>query len=315
MTRLHGSMRRLLGVLVGLGCVFYLGYLLFSRREAVKHALELDWLTLGLLLSLVCASHLQRVLEFDYMLRRLGVRETLREGFLLTGAALLLNYLPFSAGSVARAMTLRRKHSLSYTSYASALLIASIVNGVVAALTGLAAVLVLPASAATTPLLLVFVVLAGSGALVLCFPAAWAPRGQSRLELRAGDVVRAIALIRHRGAGLVVLAAVSLGKIVLSSLRLWLCFRALGVELSPMKLALLGGAAVLVSLVNLAPGNLGVRELLLGGAWGLIGGSPTLGMAAASLDRAVLLVYTVAAGVPGVVHVRRALARSGESTR
>lgn len=313
MTWLHREGRRVLGVLVGLGCVSYLGYLLLSRRKALEHALELDGPTLALLLVLVCASHLQRVLEFDYMLKRLGVRETLREGFLITGAALLLNYLPFSAGSVARAMTLRRKHSLSYTSYASALLVASIVNGVVAALAGVVAVLALPPSPVTTPLLLLFAALAGSGALVLGFPASWAPSGASRLELRAADVVRAIALIRHRGVGLVLLAAVSLGKVVLSAFRLWLCFRSLGVELSPMKLALLGGAAVLASLLNLAPGNLGVRELLLGGVWGLIGGSPMLGVAAASLDRAVLLAYTLAAGVPGVLHVRRALARSADT--
>ncbi|HLV64221.1 MAG TPA: lysylphosphatidylglycerol synthase domain-containing protein [Polyangiaceae bacterium] len=308
-------LRRPLAAVLGVGCVVYLGRLLWLRREAVVQALDLDAGTLALLLLLVFASHLQRAFEFDYMLKRLGVREPFREGFLVTGAAQLLNYLPFSAGSVARAITLRRKHSLPYSFYLSALLVATIVHAAVAALAGLVSTLALSEGARVLPLVLLFAATVLGGGLVVCFPRAWAPGGRSRVEHRIRDIVEAAALIRHHGAGLAVLATTAFGKMLLNCLRMGVCFRALGVELSAFELVLLGSTAVLTSLVNLAPGNIGLRELLLGGLWGIIGGSPAVGMAAATLDRAVLLVYTVIAGVPGIVHVRRALAATSEPGR
>lgn len=301
-----------LSAVLGLACVAYLGHVLWSRRESLARTLELDWLSLGGLLLLVFASHLQRIVEFDAMLRRLGVRETFRQGFLLTGAVALLNYLPFSAGSVTRALALRRLHALSYTRYTAALMIATIVNAVVAALVASLAVLGLRSGGASegAPLFAFLGVIVALGVLVLVLPESVAPRGQSRVQARLRDLVEALALIRQRG-GLALLTATSLAKLLLNALRMWICFRALGVELSALEVALLGTTIVLGSLVNLAPGNLGVRELLLAGVWGLVSGSPTLGVAAASLDRAVWMAYTLVAGLPGIAHVRVAFTPRG----
>ena len=114
-----GGIARLRGVLalvVGIGCVTYLVHLLWTRRDGIGRALDLDWTTLSVLLGLMFASHVQRAFEVDYMLRRLGVKERLVDGFMLTGAAYLLNYLPFNAGSVARAVTLTRTDVADFSS-------------------------------------------------------------------------------------------------------------------------------------------------------------------------------------------------------
>jgi uncharacterized membrane protein YbhN (UPF0104 family) len=53
------------------------------------------------------------------------------------------------------------------------------------------------------------------------------------------------------------------------------------------------------------PGNLGLREVAMAGVSTLLGSSYEVGIAAASIDRAVLLVYTVISGLPGVYSLRR----------
>jgi hypothetical protein len=52
------------------------------------------------------------------------------------------------------------------------------------------------------------------------------------------------------------------------------------------------------------PGNLGLREVVLSFASAQLGSTQMLGMAAASMDRVVLLAYVIATGVPGLLAIR-----------
>jgi uncharacterized membrane protein YbhN (UPF0104 family) len=215
---------------------------------------------------------------------------------------LLLNYLPFNAGEVVRAVSLRRTRELAYTSYVAALSVSALVNAQVAGVLGLVASLLVMGFFAL-PLGGVFLALALLSTLGLMLPSRLKPQGTSRLsemreQLRAGMALMAT---RH---GLWLLAGISAAKFVLNAVRIELGFRALGQTVSWPNAALLGAASVVASVINLAPGNLGIREFVLGAAAGAAGGSPVLAMAAASLDRAVMLAYTVVAGVPGLIHWR-----------
>lgn len=288
--------------------VGYLARLLWLRRAELWRALELDWGTLALLVLLVHASHLQRSVELNYMYRRLGARERLIDNVMMTGAAMLLNYLPLSAGSVARAVALRQRYGLTYGSYVAALTLAAVMNVGVASVCGLVACLwLLPTTGAVAPFAaLCAALLLGVIAAVLA-PVAWVPQGAALPWRLARRLVERVALIRGRGVGLALLALSSLVKLTLNSLRLWLCFGELGVDLSPRAVMLLGSTALLASIVNLVPNNLGLRELVLGGLAGVVGGSTLIGVAAASLERAVNLGYATVAGLLGLHQTRRVL--------
>ncbi len=306
--RAPSVLRSTVAALLGAVFVGYLTRLLWLRRAELWRALELDWGTLALLVLLVHASHLQRSIELNYMYRRLGAKERLVDNFMMTGAALLLNYLPFSAGSVARAVALRQRYGLSYGSYLAALSLAAVMNVGVASACGLVACLwLLPTNSVVAPFAALCGVLLLGATAALLAPAAWLPRGDLLPWRLARRLVERVAMIRGRGVGLVLLALSSLVKLGLNSLRLWLCFGELGVDLSLLSVMLIGSTALLASIVNLVPSNLGLRELVLGGIAGVIGGSSLIGVAAASLERAVILVYTTVAGLLGLHHTRRVL--------
>jgi hypothetical protein len=302
--------RSVITAFVGLACVLYLGRVLWSRRVMLGRAFDFDLGTIALLAGLVLLSHLLRAAELNFMLRRMRVAERFFDGFMLTGAALLLNYLPLSAGSVARAVALRRRYGLAYSSYVSALTLGALTNAAIASACGLFLCLaVLPRSGAVAPLVALCGIITVGAVSVIFVPASWSPRGSWLVPRMLRRVLERIAFIRGSGVAVIILGGMSAAKLALTSARLWLCFRTLGADLPVLVSGLLGSTSLLTSLVQLAPSNIGLRELVLGALAGVIGRTSIVGVAAASLERAILLGYSVAAGIPGI-HYSRAASRT-----
>jgi uncharacterized membrane protein YbhN (UPF0104 family) len=298
--------RKTLSALLGVGAVGYLARVLWLKRDELGRTLDIGWGTTAVLVTLAALSHLQRSHEVNFMLRRLKVPEPIGEAYLLTGAAALLNYLPLGAGSVGRAVVARRRHALPYTSFVAALTVGAIVNASVAALCGLVASVQLAGTdAKMIPLVIGFGAITLGGLVAVSLPPSLAPRGPSFVARHLRTLAEGLVLIRDRGRGILVLALFSLCKLLLNGARLWLCFKALGVVLGPLTVTLVGSTAILASLVNLAPGNLGLRELLLGAIAAAGGGSATVGMAAASLERAVTFSWAVLSGIPCLLLLKR----------
>lgn len=293
----------LVSLLTGALAIGAIGYVFHSRRAELARVLEFDARVLVPMLLVALAAHLLRAVEYDVLLVRLGVKERFRDGFMLTGAVLLLNYLPFSAGEVVRAVALRRTRDLAYTSYAAALAVGALVNALIAGALGLVASLLVTRSW-QLPLAGVFLTLAVLSTLALVLPSFVPARGTSRSSTLRRQLRDGMALVRTRH-GLWLLAALSCAKFGLNAVRIMLGFGALGQPITWANAALLGAASVVASVINIAPGNVGIREMVLGAAAGAAGGSPVVAMAAASLDRAVMLAYTIVAGVPGLAHFRR----------
>jgi uncharacterized membrane protein YbhN (UPF0104 family) len=251
-------------------------------------------------------AHLQRTYEFTYMLRSLGVREPFFQGFLLTGAGFLLNSLPLNAGLVMRAAVLKRDYALSYTRYLSLVTVNALVNVALAAVLGLGALwfsgsrqppgwLALSAAFAA--------ILVGSVAVV-CWPPNLLPTGQAYVWRRARAFLEGVVELRGNGGRLLWLGVLAAGRTAAAGLRVWICFDAVGVAISPFAAMVLASTSILFTLFNVTPGNLGLRELAMGAVTAALGSSYAVGIAAASIDRVVLLGYTVLSGVPGIWSLR-----------
>lgn len=298
--------KRSLSALLGLAAVGYLARVLWLKRDELDRTFDLGWDAVLVLATLAAMSHLQRFLEVNFMLRRLNARESRYEGYIVTGAALILNYLPLSAGSVGRAVIARRRHGLPYTSFVAVLAVGSIVNATVAALCGFFATLRLASDdPKLIPIVAIFGAIAAGGLVALSLPSSLAPRGSSFVARHLRMLSEGLVMIRDRGRGILVLGVFSAAKLALNTARLWICFKALGIVLAPLTVTLIGSTAILASVVNLAPGNLGLRELLLGATTAAGGGSSAVGMAAASLERAVMFGYALLVGIPCLLLVRR----------
>ena len=298
-------LRGFVGLLLQLACVAYVARVLWRERAELSTAFDLSAGAIISLLALMAVAHVQRAYEFTYMLRRLGVKEPFGEGFLLTGAGFLLNHLPFNAGLVMRATVLKRDHALPYTSYLALVMVNALMNVAMAAVVGLVTVAFTAHGRGTLPLLAAFAAML-VGAVTLAFlPVSWVPEGSHFLWRRLRMLGSGIALLRGNTSNLLLLAALAFTKVVVSAVRVSICFGALHAYLSPLPAALLSSTTIVFSLVNVTPGNLGLREVAMAAVSTVIGSSYQVGMAAASIDRAMLLAYTVVSGLPGLYALRR----------
>jgi uncharacterized membrane protein YbhN (UPF0104 family) len=298
-----------LGIIIAvqLVCVGWVGRSLWSSRLELSDALRVGTLPVLALLGLNALGHVQRTLEFTYTLRRLGVSEPFLEGFLLTGAGLLLNHLPLNAGLVMRAVVLERDYALPYSSYLSMTLVNIIVNVAVAAVIGLTGVCFASFASGEvhwTILVLLSLVLLGC-ALSVCVPHRGVPGGSGRIIGYVRKLADGIELIRGDGRALGVLLGLAIAKTLTMSVRLWLCFSMLNTRLSPVDASMLASIQNLIGLVNITPGNWGLRELLVAAASTELGTRRSIGMAAASIDRLINILYVLASGLPGVFSLRR----------
>jgi uncharacterized membrane protein YbhN (UPF0104 family) len=287
-------------------CIAYVARSLWRDRAELSHALDLSWPAFLALAALLILAHVQRTLEFTYMLARLGVKEPFVDGFWLTSAGYLLNHLPFNAGLIMRAALLKQDHALPYTSYISLTMVSALVNVGVGALVGLLAASTGHVGAREA--ILPFMAFSGIAAVslgLICLPRSFAPRGSGFMARRLRTLIEGLVLIRGNGVGILLLAVLAVTRLAGAAARLWICFGALGASISWFGAALLGWGSVLFTLVNVTPGNLGLREMVLSLVAAELGSTHTIGMAAASMDRVVLLAYIVLVGVPGLHVVRR----------
>jgi uncharacterized membrane protein YbhN (UPF0104 family) len=291
---------------VQLACVAFVAYTLWKDRHELTAAFRLTLSAVLGLVALMLLGHIQRTFEFTYMLRRLGVREPFADGFWLTGAGFLLNHLPLNMGFVMRAVVLRRDHALPYSAYASLTLVNIVTSIAVAASVGLTGVVI--GSGGSRPLNLpVFLGLAGlivGSVLVLWMPVVPPSAGNGFVWRQLRNLAAGVALIRGNGSALFVLVLISLTKVIALGFRLGICFHVLGHSIPAFDLALLAGVQNLMALVNVTPGNLGLREMAVALMTGQTGVSQAIGMAAASIDRVVSIAYMVATGLPGISKLR-----------
>jgi uncharacterized membrane protein YbhN (UPF0104 family) len=303
----RSRLRSVISLVLLVGSVLYVAQVLWEQRGELLHAFDLSPVALVALFALMGVSHAQRTYEFTYMLARLGVREPFVDGFWLTGAGFLLNHLPLNVGLVMRAAVLKRDHALPYASYLSLVMVNALVNLAVAALLGLASVAFTKPfePAVGGPLVAVFVLLLVLATGAMFLPLTRLPVGDGWIGRRLRLLADGISLIRGNGFGVALLGTLAFTKVVGAAFRMWICFRLLGADVSPLTAGLLASATIVFSLVNLTPGNLGLREVAMAAVAALLGSSYAVGMAAASIDRVVLLAYTIATGVPGLSALRR----------
>jgi uncharacterized membrane protein YbhN (UPF0104 family) len=291
--------------LVQLVCVALVARALWSNRDELSSMPHIAAGPFVMLFALNVVGHLQRTLEFTYMLRRLGVREPFGEGFLLTGAGYLLNHLPLNAGFIMRAVVLRRDHALPYSSYVSLTMVNAVVNVGVGALVS-ALVLGLGGSASTSKSAVIAGLLAMvlASLLTLYLPALPFPRTANWFGQQLQKLAQGVRMIRGSGSAIAVLALLALTKMFALTLRFAICWHVLGQPISLRAALLVAVAHNLLAIVNVTPGNLGLRELVISVLSGELGSSRTIGLAAASVERAVSLLYAVLVGLPGVHSLR-----------
>jgi uncharacterized membrane protein YbhN (UPF0104 family) len=286
--------------------VGFVAHYLFANRREIGQLWRLRSTDVALFGVVLAAEMWLRGVEFRYAVRLLGADLSDGESHALSYSTSLFNYAPMNAGTVLRARVLKRARSLTYAHYValmSGLILLSVVGGACLGLLVLA-VERPPVAGGGLLLGLVFTGAIVGSLAVLHLPPAWV-RGRQAAPWRWIEAfLDGWLRLRANPRALALLLALAVAKLLLLSGRFWICFGALQLPVDYLGSVLFAVVTNLLVILSITPGALGVRELLIGMLAAVTSLSFAHGVAAASLDRVLSLVFVAAGAVPSLCYLR-----------
>jgi hypothetical protein len=308
--------RKVLQWAVTVVLILYVIWFLVDRREVFSQRFSGSVWHAVLIGLGVIATWMVNSVQTLLPLRELGVRVGFWENTLLTAAAGFGNYLPMRAGSVMRLHYIKALHGVGYLQYGGILGVRALLLLWGAGAVGMfgCAVLFLSGRPVRLGVFLLFGGILAAGVVPFALPFGRLLPSSGLLGRAAHELTRAIALMhQNRWMTWRYLGLVGIQFSILTG-RLAVAFDAMRQWPTPWSYCLLSPIATILSFVNITPGNLGLREWVIGLVTSGTGIEYAVGIFAASVDRVVSIVLTFAFGGIASVLVAVRLARAGRTS-
>lgn len=279
-----------------------LAYLL-AKPEQFLILKNVSWMSLLFLLFLSCMAILVNAWQFRYLCMIFDIHLKFTEWFGLTVCTSMYNYFtPASGGAVARAVYLKQRHDLPFSEYASLWAgiywVSFFISSLLALVLGLASYS--PADEYYLPIVAVAALLLigtiTAGAVSFFFNLSRIPLPGVRLRNMASTFSSGLARFRKSRRMLLPVCFFCLGFLLLSAVKLYFAFESLGISVSFMRLILVQAFLSISLVISITPGNLGIREGIVGLFSGILGISVEQAVIGALLDRVVSLVVVFVLG-------------------
>ena len=271
---------------------------LFGRNlDDIRKLLDIRTFHIVTLSALILSTQFMNGFRLKILTGSLGLSLTARQWLGIAVVQSFFNYLPMKGGMVANALYLKRRHDFPFTRFASMVGASGLITLLTGAMIGLilSTILWLNGNPKVGPLALVFLALAAPLAVIV------SASDKIRLprRLSGGRVEQVIAgwkIIRSKPLVILVLIGADCLTSLIFALRYYVAFQAFSSPVSIIDCLILAPMSILSTLVGLTPAGLGIREAAVGLAAGLLGAGLGLGIYAASLDRALVMVWVFILG-------------------
>lgn len=302
-------------MIVGLGAILAFVYYLHDNWDAYSKLLQISLIPVVLLLTATSLSSFLNGLITVYLFRGLGIGLQVREGFFLSSASTLANQLPVSGGMITRALYLKHKHGLSYATFITTSLALYFcfvsANGFIGVLTLI--YLDLFTQSNIPVLLMLGFIMMSCCILLFKIPIERIPE-PGRLQHRLVQILEGWRILGKQPGMLGRILILQMLMMLLLAFRYWLAFQMLSQDISVAHALLFSSASVLTQLVSIAPGGLGVTEVIVAGVATLLGFDTGVSVVAVGLDRLISTSIIVLIGGISVMalNFRSSEARNSE---
>ena len=271
---------------------------LVANRENFELIRRISLIDLVILLCIRLAFLVENGIGLDLLARKFGVKLSLMEWFGLAMVTAMGNYLtPFYGGMVSRAVYLKQKHTLPYSSFLSVLTASYLISFTLIGFLGMTGILLVGWETQTFYWnLFAFFCIVSTSTLFLMF----GPRVKIRIGGRIGkaitnaldgwDLIRRdfVLIAKLSGLGLVNLLTIALGTYV--------SYHALGSQVSFGVVVLIAMMATFSLFVGITPGNLGIQEAIISFSSAYLGAGFNVGILASLLLRVATLLIVFSLG-------------------
>lgn len=292
--RLKTWSRYMFSTLVIAGLVVYL----WRNWEDVEGGMSLSVGQLCLLVALILLTWVLNSLPMLIFVRLMHGGVGFWENLFVSVAGGLGNYLPMRIGTVVRMRFFRKVHGLDYIAFVGIMGVRVLLLLALSGILGCVGLVGLIAGGEDVPLtvLLVFALMAIVPLLAMHIPIKPSDDNQTRWGRLLCQLAAGHSVLRTNPWVFGLLIMILLAQFAVLSLRLLISFQVFGYDLPMSALLLLGPVTTLLTFLSLTPGNLGLREWIIGGLAVITGIDFKNGVFAGTLDRSLLMALSFLIG-------------------
>lgn len=297
-TRGKGILHSYIGsILLYVAFVALFCFLLFKNRDSVNvlSLSNLHYFSLMLAFTFVNVGFrgLINIITFSFGEKKIR----LWDGHKLAAINTMGNYLPLSAGLLAKGFLLKNKFNITYSSYAPISVYTLITAFVVSGFWGLYSTLVIQSNS--------YILLLGFSAMLLTGIFIFVPIPRLLFitkHLSMAHMLESRLFFQHIVLKIMIIYVIHL---LIATLRLSYSFLILGHDVPFINVLLLNSAGILTRLITLTPGAIGVREGLIATLAYLTGVDYQVAIIAVGIDRLAEVISVFGTG--GIIFLREKL--------
>jgi len=288
--------------------VFIIGGLLFylnENKSTFVKAFDASWYQINSLIFLVLLTWVINNFQTLILLRSVGIKINFFENLTALVAMILGNYLPGRFGSLLRMQYFKKVHGLEYSKFGGIvglrIVLLFVLTGVLGSIgligNGIAN------SDYNLPLLVCFLLMLIISVSIFLFPTPPKRQTDKRILKLWYNFLSGFEAIKTNKFIFRKLTLLVLLQFLVVSLRLYIVFDIIDVNISYWILLMMGPMTTLISFLNITPGNLGMREWAIGTISVISGINFQGGIFAGTIDRAVLMACTFLFGSFSLLYI------------
>lgn len=292
-----------LRIILYVGTIAGMLIFLYLRREDMLRLAGLGWQRILMLLLASVIPVSINAGAFRQAISIFGISLPFKEWYGLSVVNTMYNYLlPGRAGIALRALYLKQSYDLSYPEYTSPTIGMYVLNLLVAAFAGILVASGLHIHERLNNVLFLFITLGlftamlGIVVLLYMFNPRIIPENRKLLRFLK-SVARGIKRFRENSGKVIKLMLLQVLFIFTMGLRLYIVFRFLGIHAGYLPLVLINSLVAFSLVFSITPGNMGIKEGIIGFSHDLLGISFEQAILAAVLDRMVAIILVFGLGL------------------
>jgi uncharacterized membrane protein YbhN (UPF0104 family) len=282
---------------IGFFTIVWLVYFMYAHWHEFSVTQKISRTHLALIGGGVLLTWIINSIQVLVLFRAQQIRVGFIENLLVQTMTILCNHLPMRIGTILRFKYFKVVHNLEYSRFGGMMAVRGGMLLFTAIFASLAALFSGYDIDSNYRLLLVIsAIILLSSLIFLCFSGINFKFKNQRIKKLSDAFFSAFQSIKNTPMSSIYIMLLMMVQFLLLAFRLSLCFKAMGMAISFSSLLVIAPTGIVLSFITISPGNLGLREWVMGVITSALGYDFGLAIFAGMIDRAVLTVLTFVFG-------------------
>ena len=299
-------MKRIIKAFVEIIIIFGLVYYLYENKESFNSLSVLKVYDIFLILILIFVANILRSAQLFCFAFSLGQKISFIQAFTITVGGTLLNYLPMNAGIFFKAKFLK-KLNVSYTNFASLNsvdLIATFISSPIIALISLN-MLKMSITINHVYLYVPLITMLLLSIALSFFPSKLIDKYDNKIYKTIINYFNSLKKIINNKMVIAFICFSVIVRLFITSFIILKCFTILGVSMSFSGSNFIATSTSILTIINITPGGIGVREAIIGAMSTTIGTNFEIGVLVSVIMRICSLIIHIFFGIPSLLYIRK----------